>query len=34
MDNATTLVQREDSEGEPSSHSHLPGFEYSVEQGP
>ena len=33
MDNATTLVQREASEGEPSSHTHLPGFEYPGEQG-
>jgi len=33
MDNATTLVKREASEGEPSSHTHLPGFEYPGEQG-
>jgi len=33
MDNATTLVQREDSEGELSSHTRLPGFEYPGEQG-
>jgi hypothetical protein len=32
MNNATTLVQREASEGEPSSHSNLLGFEYPGEQ--